>query len=268
MGANESQSLQVLQAECLVATMGVPHALRDKPKPPTAGELNRAAKLPEVIKRRVGELLDLAKPKKAAPVAELPDYHATKAEIDRGVNGDALADTLIGVPEEYRLAAAMAWTNAVAYLASILPVRIDMRLTGPKVMDPSHGELAEFAWAWRLAKQPMFVFDLAEDGTLIGREVECLQKMFPALYAEIVGCIHDSMADRIAKDAEWQPPWWLRKQLCVVLGVSPVSSSLVADIDKAVRQSAAEAKMRTSSLKISNTGATPGQRLANEGARA
>jgi hypothetical protein len=150
-------------------------------------------------------------------------------------------------------------------LAAIFPRRVEQRLTGPYLHDPAKGEWAEFGWAWRMAKDPLTALDLAGDGMLIGVEVGHLKAMYPAIYSEICGDIFDALTEKAAADKDWQAPWWLQKQLCTILGTSPVSATLVADIDMAVKQSQAETKTRASALKLTQTGATQPQKLAGEG---
>ena len=253
-----------LHAECVVAVLGVEHGLRRKPKPPTDAELARAAKLPSVLDRRVREFVGAAKSAKQTRPPELPDYRETHAQLTDGINADVLTETLVGVTQELQGPCSAVLSRAVVYLNSIFPRRTQSLLTGPKLHDPSPGEWAEFGWAWRIANDPLVIIDLATDGILISREVKHLQAMFPALYGALCGAIGDGLADLAAKDSEWQPPWWLQKQLCTVLQVSPVSATLLKDIESAVQQSQAETKSRTGELKITTETSTPNQRLAEK----
>ena len=253
-----------LHAECVVAVLGVEHGLRKKPKTPTNAELSRAAKLPGVLDRRVRELVGATKATRQTRPPELPDYRETHAALSEGINADVLSETLVGAPQELQGPCALAFSRAVAYLNSIFPRRTQSLLTGPKLHDPSPGEWAEFGWAWRVANDPLTILDLAGDGILIGREVQHLQAMFPTLYGALCGAIGDGLADQAAKDAEWSPPWWLQKQICTVLQVSPVSATLLADIEGAVKQSQAEAKSAPSALRMTTETSTPNQRLAEK----
>ena len=263
------QTDQLLKAECIVAVMGVKHALSDKPRAPSDVEIRRAAKLPKTIKTRVAELVGAKKQAKQAAPPELPPYKKTSDALAKGVDGDALVEVMLGVPPDLIPGCTMVWSKAIAYLNERFPRRTEQRLTGPYLHDPSAGEWAEFGWAWRIANAPMFVIDLALEGMLIGVEVQHLRAMFPAIYAEICAAVYDSLADKAGENAEWQAPWWLRKQLCGMLAISPVSASLVADIDAAVKQSQADTKTRTGALqmKASSTGETQSQQLANGGGK-
>jgi hypothetical protein len=252
----------LLQAESLVAVLGIKHALAKKPRAPSEHEARRAAALPEVIAKRVAALVGSQTQRKQAEPPELPDYRETNEALAKGADEDALVEVMIGVPPELVPAVTLVWTRAIAYLGAIFPRRLEQRLTGPYLHDPSPGEWAEFGWAWRIANAPLFVLDLAQEGMLIGAEVGHLKQMFPAIYAEICARIDDSLADKVAADKEWQPPWWLQKQLCGILGVSPVSPTLVADIEAALQQSQAETKTRTGALNIKNSGETQNQKLA------
>ena len=254
----------ILLAESLVAVMGVKHVLREKPRPASDVERKRAAKLPTVIAERVADLVSMKKPAKQVGPPELPKYRETSDALAKGVDQDLLVETLSRIKPELQAACTMVWTRAVTYLNSRFPRRIEQRLTGPYLHEPSKGEWAEFGWAWRSANAPMFVIDLAMEGMLIGVEVTHLQAMFPAIYAEICADIDNSLADKVAEDKEWQPPWWLRKQICGILGISPVSASLVADIEAAVQQSQqAKAKTGKLDIKATSTGETQSQQLAS-----
>ena len=197
---------------------------------------------------------------------ELPDYYETADAIAKGGDPDRLSESLLAAPVEVLPMAAATWSNALAYLDKVFPRRAQPQLTGTTMHEPSKGEWAEWGWAWRIANNPLVVIDLAADGTLIGAEVDHLRAMFPAIYAEICSAISDSLADRSSKKKDWTPPWWLQKQLCGILRVSPASPSLLKDIDLAVQQSEQETQQRTAS--ISGTGAerrsTPNQRISEK----
>lgn len=252
----------LLEAECICAVLGIQRALAPKMRAPSESELRRARKLKDVIKRRVSELLDLAKPKSQAGPPELPDYRDTNDALTKKINEDSLVDVVVSIPEEFRPGCVMTWFRGVEYLSSRFPRRIEQRLTGPYLHDPSDGEWAEFGWLWRVANQPLFILDLAGEGMLIGVEVQHLGAIYPAIYAELCGCIFDALSDRVAADKEWMAPWWLQKQLCTILGVSPVSATLVQDIEGALQRSQAETKTRTGALKVTQQGETTAQGLA------
>lgn len=256
----------LLQAECIVAVMGVEGMLKERPRAPSEVELRRAVKLPDVLRKRVGELVDMTKQSKAAAPPELPDYRQTNEALTKatahGLDQDAMVDVLLPVPAELQPICSLVWQQAIGYLANLFPRRIEQRLTGPYLQDPSPGEWAEFGWAWRMANSPLFAIDLAGDGMLISAEVGHMKAMYPALHAEMCADILDALTEKAAADKDWQVPWWLQKQLCAILGTSPVSASLVADIDQAVKQSQAETKSRASALKLSQTGTTTSQALA------
>jgi hypothetical protein len=256
----------MLQAECLVAMVGVEHALKPRPKPPSLADISRTAKLPETIRKRVRALLDRAKPTGKIDPPELPDFMATSESLAEGPDHDALVEAVVDLPPKLQAGAAMVWMRAAAYLNSIFPRNVEMRLTGPKLHEPSAGKWGEFGWAWRLANAPMFAFDFLEAGGLLTVEVAHLKAMFPELYATICGAIQDGLADKIADDPEWMVPWWLQKQLCVMLGISPVSPTLLADIEQAVQKSQQEAKPKASTgkLDMKNETSTTSQKLAEK----
>jgi hypothetical protein len=256
-----------LNAECVVAVVGVAHALKAKPSPPSEVEMRRALRLPAILKKRVGELVSATKQAKQAEPPELPKYTATHESLAAGLDGDVLVEVMVGIPQELQAACTMVWSRAVSYLNERFPRRTEQRLTGIYLHEPSRGEWAEFGWAWRIANNPLFVIDLASEGMLIGVEVEHFKAMYPTLYGELCGDIFDALSDQVAENKEWQAPWWLRKQLCGILGISPVSATLVADIEAAVKQSQTDTKTRTGalSLKGASTGETQNQSLASGG---
>jgi hypothetical protein len=252
----------LLQAECLVAVMGISRAIEPKPKAPSDADLKRAAKLPETIKKSVAKLVAATSQGKQSEPPELPDYQATGDALAEGTDLDALTDALLPVSPEQLPSVTMTITRGVQYLAGLFPRRVEQRLTGPYQHPASPGEWAEFGWAWRVANQPLYVLDLATDGMLIGAEVGHLKALYPSIYSQICGDILDDLAEKAADDKDWMAPWWLQKQICTILGISPVSTTLVADIDAAVKQSQAETKTRASALKLSQTGQTTSEKLA------
>lgn len=251
----------LLRAECIVAVLGIDEVMRN-PRPPSDVELRRAEKLPEVIRKRIVELVDATKQGRQSSPPELPDYRTLNEALPKGLDGDRMVDVLLPVPAELQALCSLVWQQAVGYLSNLFPRRIEQRLTGPYLHDPSPGEWAEFGWAWRISNAPAYVIDLAMDGMLIGAEVGHLKAMYPAMHGEMCADVLDALTEKVAADKDWQAPWWLQKQLCTLLGISPVSTSLVADIDQAVKQSQAETKSRASALKVSQTGQTTSQSLA------
>jgi hypothetical protein len=254
---------QDLIAEIIVGTRGIPGAFA-KPKPITEAEMNKAARGEKDIKKRVGELFDLKRPLAQLGPPELPDYHETHLQLAQKADGDALAEIIHTIPVELQPACAFAWSNAIAYLDQIFPRRSDMLITGPKLYDPSVGEFYEFGWAWRISKDPLIMIDLMGEGMLIGIEVAHLKAMFPLIHAQVSNAIQDELSNRVAKDSEWSPSWWLHKQICTLYGVSPVSKTLLKDIDSAVQASSAAAKQRTNDIKMNAQTSTQSQRLADK----
>jgi hypothetical protein len=251
----------MLTAEAVVSVCGVSRALEKKPKAPSEAELKRAGRLEEDVAARARELVALAKPKAQMGPPEDPGYREVHKKLTAKIDGGVLSDMLVAVAPDVQPACAMVWSNAVIYLDSILPKRIEETMTGPRLNDPSKGELAEFAWALRIANTHLIVFDLMADGLLIGPEVAHITSMFPGIHALVCGEIQNALAERAAEDKEWQPPWWLQKQICTLLGVSPVSSSLLADIETAIQASKKQAQQRGQDIKMNAGLATPAQRL-------
>jgi hypothetical protein len=253
---------QLLQAECLVAVLGIERTLAERPKPPTKSEQAEAEKMQSALKAAVAELVAAKKQRSQAGPPVLPSYREIDEALRRGLDHDVFTDALLPVSPELIGPCAMVITRGVEYLSSLFPRRIEQRLTGPYLHDPAPGEYAEFGWAWRIANRPMAAIELASDGMLIGTEVRHLQSLYPAIYSVTCEAVYDALTEQAVADKEWMPPWWLQKQLCTILGISAVSDALVADIDAAVKASQAETKTRASALKLSHTGQTTSERLA------
>ena len=100
--------------------------------------------------------------------------------------------------------------------------------------------------------------------SVIGAEVKHLQAMFPAIFAVIAGAVGDGLAEKVAEDDKWSPPWWLQKQLCTLLGVNPVSKTLLNDIEGAVQASQQQSKQRAHDVQMHADQATPTQKLAGK----
>jgi hypothetical protein len=254
----------VFEAECLVAVLGVAHALAKSPKAPTIAELHRAGKLPDTIPKRIKELLELKKPKPQAALVEMPDFHETNKQLTKGIDQDALAESLLPVPPELHAPCAFVWSRGVQYLNDVFPRRIEALITGPKLHEPSKGDWAEFGWAWQLAQNPLSILDRMGEGIVIGGEVKHLQAMFPAIFAELAGAIGNGLAEKVAEDEKWSPPWWLRMQLCTLLGVNPISKTLLDDIEGAVQASQQESQQRAHDVQMHADQATPTQKLADK----
>jgi hypothetical protein len=251
----------MLNAEAVVSVCGVSRALEKTPKPPTELELKRAFRIEEDIKKRAQDLIAMDKPSAQMGPTDPPDYREIHQKLTDRINGDVLAEMLVSVSPEVQPACAASWSSGILYLDSILPKRIEETMAGPRLHNPSKGELAEFAWALRIANTHLIIFDLMADGLLIGPEVGHVMILFPAIHALICGEIQNAIADRAAKEKDWLPPWWLQKQMCTLLGVSPVSSSLLADIETAIQSSKKQAQQSGQDIKVSANLATPAQRL-------
>jgi len=256
----------IFLGESLVAVLGVDHVLAPKIKAPSDAEVSRALKLGDVLKKRVRALLDATKTTGQVGPPVVPDYTETLDTLTKGADLDRLADAIATLPPVLQSAATAVWTRAVSYLAGILPKSIEMQLTGPKAHEPGNGAYGEWGWAYRVACSPLIVIDLAADGMLLTREAHHLRALFPAIHSALCSDIQDALADKIAADPDWVGPWWLRKQLCTILGVSPASPTLVADIDQAVQRSQQEAKKTpsTGNLEMKNETSTATQRLAGK----
>lgn len=251
----------MLFAEAIVSSCGVSRALGDKPKPPTGAELKRAHGIEDEIAERTKELVGAVKASGKVEPAEVPDYRETHKRLLAKIDGDHLAELLLPVQPELQPACSAVWSNAVMYLDGIFPRRSEDTLVGPKLHDPSKGELAEFGWAWRVANKHLAILDLMTDGVLIGAEVFHVKSMFPTIHALICGKILDALSAKVAADKEWIPPWWLQKQICTLLDVSPISKTLLADIESAVQASQKQAQQRANDIKANAQLATPAQRL-------
>jgi hypothetical protein len=254
----------IVLAESILAVTGTGRIICKAPRPPTQPELNRAAKFRETMRKRVAELIASPTQGKQSNPPELPDYkfiNGWMANYSAEGAEESLFQFCETVPPELVPAVTMVVGSAIQHLSDRFPRRVTMDLTGPRLCDPSPGEWAEWGWSWRIANEPAYALDLAGDGMLIGAEVVCLKTMFPALYAEICGDVQDELTNRRSSNDDWSPPWWLAKQLCTILGVSPVSRTLLADIDAAVKASQDETKTRASALKLTNQGGTQIQRL-------
>jgi len=254
----------ILEAECLVAVLGVAHALAKFPKAPTIAELHRAGKLPDTIPKRIKELLELKNPKPQAALVEMPDFRETDKQLTKGIDQDAMAESLLPVPPELHAPCAFVWSRGVQYLDSVFPRRVEMLITGPKLHDPSRGDWAEFGWAWQLAGDPLSVLDRIGEGVVIGADVKHLQAMFPAIFSELAGAIGNGIAVQVADDETWLPPWWLQQQICTFLGVNPVSKTLIDDIEGAVQASKQQREQRAHDVQMHADQATPTQKLAGK----
>ena len=251
----------ILEAESIVATLGIPRALEDNPKAPTEANIKTAARMPNVIAKRVREILNAKKPVDSTTSPDVPEFRKAHPMLIDGINGDELAEMLLTVPPTLQPACASIWSKSVAYLNSVFPRHTQDTMTGPRLYDPSVGEWTEFGWAWRIADNPLAVLDLIAAGMLIGAEVAHLKTMFPTLFATICGEVQDALAEHAAEDDQWLPPWWLQKQLCTLFGVSPVSKTLLADIEGAVQASKQQTAARAHDIQMKSNMATPSQQL-------
>ena len=259
--------MQPIDLESLFVAIGLDRILAARPKLHVY-ELQRAAKLPQEIRRRLSRFLVTPE---FGPAADVPafDYQEALKQIPAGLTDKQSKALMDNVPDPdmamelgTQARTILTWANGILPREHLEPVTNEMRLG-----TPAPSTLADFRRAWNVAREPMIVMDDLEDGSLSEDQVSTLAMLYPALYADMKQAAEEVMTAQVARRGqEWEPAPQKRVMLGVLLQKDLIDPELTAMVQKVYAQ-AAQAEQQGAPPKRSPTSSeqpaqTPGQKAA------
>lgn len=247
--------------------------LEKNPKPITLKDLHRAVDVEPSIGKAMRAFLDQEKPK---PLGEEPEEHDYQETLDlltaqRSAQEELERRTLITsqLPEPMVAGEYSTFCDkVVGFLARNLPRRNYVTLTGHHQGEPSGCEMSAFWRAWEAIEDPRILLRDMSEGILVSDQVAVAREQYPMLYAVMTQQALLAMADRKAKDEDYEPAGWQERQIETLLQVSRLSPELAAELQaRANRTESAQRAEETQPPQVQDKAIdalqTPVQRIAN-----
>lgn len=259
-------------AEALVVVTGIEPFLRHTSRD-LGSKIVQADKLPETLEAKIYRFLNR---EEREPPTDLPafDFDEVVALIDEPKT-DAIEKTLAAFGGQHELAMAVGSqvTRIHAYIRAQVPRRVHVGLDGPEKLPPAQSELFRFRRCWRIASEPMSLFDELQEYGLSRDQVLCFSKMFPTTFEALwppgenapPGIIQQCLVRKKTASEKWQLP--RQKEILLrVLGQQEAPSLALAKALAPIyaqEQQAANAREMQRSTKAAAMGgeSTPVQRL-------
>jgi hypothetical protein len=261
--------VQPIDLESLFVAIGLDRILASRPKMHIY-ELQRAAKLPQEIRRRLGRLIVTPE---FGPAADVPafDYQEALKTIPAGLTdkqsqalNDTIPDPELAMDLGIQARTILTWADSILPREPLPAVTKEARLG-----TPSHSAVADFRRVWNVAQDPMIVLDDLEDGSLAEDQVAALALLYPALYADIQQAAEDVMTAQVARRGQdWEPAPQKRAMLGVLLQKDLLDPELTAAVQQVYAQQAQQEAQaggggpKRSSSKSQEPPQTPGQKAA------
>lgn len=225
----------------------------------------RSEKLQETLEGKIYRFINR---EEREPATDLPafDFDATVELLDEP-DTDAIDKTLAAFGGQHQLALEVGSqvTRIHAYVRQQIPRRVHIGLDGPEKLPPARSELFRFRRCWRIAEEPMSLFDDLQEYSLSRDQVQTFATMFPTVYETLWPTIQTCLVRKKTASKDWQLPRQ-KETLLRVLGQQEAQSFQLAKALEPVyaqEQAAQQAQEARRSTKAPAMGgeATPVQRL-------
>jgi hypothetical protein len=175
--------------ESLVAAVGIAPFVSRTIRRIWLYHVDRAAKLPEEIDRKLYAFINRDAPEPSAPLPPW-DFEAVRADLETMPTEQHTVDiqSAFGADDlaDAGVAAIPAYEKVQTYLVGKIPHRFHKSIAGPIQEKPAHSDVARFRRQWHVACDPMSVLDALNEYNLSRDMVAGLQQMYPLLYKRIV----------------------------------------------------------------------------------
>lgn len=256
-------------AEALIVVTGlVPflkHSSRD-----LGSSIVRAEKLDETLEAKIYRFINR---EEREPPGDLPpfDFDETVALIDGPEAGEPQADDAIdktiaafGSQHQLALATGQQVTRIHGYVRAQIPRRFHNGIAGPEKLPPARSELFRFRRCWRIAEEPLSLFDELQEYALSRDQVTCFAAMFPTTFKTLWPTVQRCLVRKQTASEKWQ----LSRQKETLLRVLGQQETQSLELAKALgpvyaeaQQAAAAQDARRTSKATASTESTPTQRL-------
>lgn len=270
MDATQPPGPQIDPAEALVVVTGlVPfleHTSRD-----LGSKIVQAEKLPETLEAKIYRFIN--REDRETP-SDLPAFDFD--EVVRLIDGpepdetpkshDEIDKTLAAFGSQHQLALSVGSqvTRIHGYVQQQIPRRVHVGLDGPEKLPPARSELFRFRRCWRIAENPLSLFDELQEYGVSRDQVKCFAAMFPTTFATLWPTIQTCLVRKKTASEKWQLPRQ-KGTLLRVLSQQEAQSLVLAKALEPVyaeeQQAAAQRQAKRSPSVPASSESTPTQRL-------
>lgn len=256
---------QIDPAEALIVVTGLgpflKHSSRD-----LGGAIVRSEQLADTLEGKIYRFINRAE---REPSSDLPtfDFDATVELLDTPPDHDAIEKTLAAFGSQHQLALNVGSqvTRIHAYVRQQIPRRVHIGLDGPEKLEPARSELFRFRRCWRLADEPLALFDELQEYALSRDQVKTFAEMFPATFATLWPITQECLVRKKTASERWElsrQKETLLRVLCQHESQSLQLAQALAGIyaQEQAAQKAQEQARSVKSVSATNEG-TPTQRL-------
>lgn len=255
---------QVDPAEALIVVTGLEPFLRHRSRD-LGSAIVRSEQLAATLEAKIYRFINR---EEREPPSNLPafDFDETVKLIDEP-DHDSVEKTLAAFGGQHQLALAVGSqvTRIHAYVRQQIPRRVHIGLDGPEVLPPARSELFRFRRCWRIAEEPLSLFDELQEYALSRDQVKSFAAMFPTTFKLFWPAVQTCLVRKKTASKDWQLPRQ-KETLLRVLGQQEAQSlglaRALADIyaqDQAAQK--AQEQQRSAKAGAATNEGTPVQRL-------
>lgn len=187
----------------------------------------RSEQLPETLEAKVYRFINR---EEREPPGDLPafDFDEVVKLIDEP-DHESVEKTLAAFGGQHQLALAVGSqvTRIHAYIRQQVPRRVHIGLDGPEKLPPARSELFRFRRCWRIAEDPMSLFDELQEYALSRDQVKTFAAMFPTTFQLFWPTVQRCLVRKKTASEGWQLPRQ-KETLLRVLGQQEAQSLQLA----------------------------------------
>lgn len=167
----------------------------------------RSEQLPATLEAKIYRFINRGE---REPPRDLPafDFDETVKLIDTPPDQDAIDKTIAAFGGQHQLALTVGSqvTRIHGYIRQQVPRRVHIGMDGPEVLPPARSELFRFRRCWRIASDPMSLFDELQEYALSRDQVKCFATMFPTTFALLWPTVQQCLVRKKTASQDWQLP--------------------------------------------------------------
>lgn len=193
-------------AEALIVVAGIEPFLRHTSRD-LGSKIVQAEQLPETLEAKIYRFINRTDRQEPSDLPAF-DFDATVALIDTPPEDDAIEKTLaaFGGQHELALAVGSQVTRIHGYIRAQIPRRQHIGIDGAETLPPARSELFRFRRCWRVASDPLSVFDELQEFALSRDQVKHFAEMFPTTFATLWPTVQRQLVRKKTVSKSWQIP--------------------------------------------------------------
>jgi hypothetical protein len=214
-------------AEALVVVAGLDPFLRHTSRD-LGSKIVQAEALPETLEGKIYRFINRTDRQDASDLPPF-DFDEVVALLDNP-DEDGIDKTLaaFGGQHELALQVGSQVTRIHGYVRAQIPRRTHIGIDGAEVLPPAKSELFRFRRCWRVASDPLSIFDQLQEFALSRDQVKCFAEMFPTTFATFWPTIQQQLVRKKTVSQHWRLPRQ-KDTLLRVLGQQEGQSILLAN---------------------------------------